>query len=386
MADHLKVLHVINIGGYGGAEKLLLQLLPALNQQMVADCLILYKKDNPAAALKIASELKDKKVQVYVFSYSQVLQGSIRKTIRNYAVQGKYDLIHGHLKQADFWLSIIKKLGQLKIPVVSTMHGYNDTYENKNGFVIKRSLFFSPYYLVSRAIFRQLNGFILISDVVSNFFNRSGLLPKVTQRIIHHGYDAGELPEVEMPLHTRRPKIAIPGRLIRRKGHLYAIEAIQQLKTLFSGITLHVYGDGPERQSLENKVREEGLDNTIIFHGYVHDLLTALQEMDIILIPSLWEGFGLVFLDAFAAGVPVVTFDLPAGNEIIRHKDTGLLARPYSSASLAENIQLLLQDDRLRKDIVLKARQELASRFSMHKMVESYLDFYKAILVDQRAL
>jgi glycosyltransferase involved in cell wall biosynthesis len=380
MTEDLKVLHVINIGGYGGAEKLLLQLLPALNQQMVADCLILYKEDNPEAALKIASGLRDRKIEVYIYSYRKLLQGSIRKAIRNYAIQGKYDLVHGHLKQADFWLSILKKRGQLKIPVVSTMHGYNDAYENKYGFVIKKSLFFSPYYLVSRSIFRQLDGFILISNIVSEFFNRSGLLPRVSQKVIPHGYDTELIPEVKASLRSLQPRIAIPGRLIRRKGHLYAIEAVRQLKAFFPGITLHIYGDGPERQTLENKVRSEGLDNTVIFHGYVHDLLMSLRDMDVILIPSLWEGFGLVFLDAFAAGVPVVAFDLPAGNEIIRHGYNGLLATPYSSDSLVENIQLLMNDDLLRQKISMAARQELIAIFNMRSMTKAYTEFYKTVL------
>lgn len=380
MAEKLKVLHIINIGGYGGAEKLLLQLLPALNQQMVADCLILHKEDNPAAALQITAELRDKNVQVYVYSYKHVLQKNIRKMIRNYSVQGKYDLIHGHLKQAEFWLSILKKFGQLQIPVVCTMHGYTESYGNKYGFAIKKRLFFSPYYLVSRVIFRQLDGFILISNAISKFFNKSGLLPKAMQKIIPHGYDIGVLPEVKISVQTTQIKIASPGRLIRGKGHQYAIEAVQQLKTIFPAMTLHIYGDGPDRQFLENKVKSEGLADTVFFHGYVHDLLAALHTADIILIPTLWDGFGLVFLDAFAAGVPVVAFDLPAGNEIIRHKETGLLAKPYSSVSLVESIKLLLQDDLLRKNIVSNGRRELITRFSMATMVENYFDFYKTIV------
>lgn len=384
MSEKLKVLHIINIGGYGGAEKLLLQLLPAQNQYMIADCFILHQEDNPEAALKIASELKDKNVQVYVYSYKHVLQKSIRKMIRDYAVEGRYDLLHGHLKQAELWLSILKKFGRLKIPVVSTMHGYTEAYGNKHGFAIKKRLYFSPYYLVSRVILRQLDGFILISNAISEFFNRSGLLPKVKQKIIPHGYDAGLLPEVELS-QTLQMRVASPGRLIRGKGHLYAIEAIKQLRTSFPNITLHIFGDGPDRPFLENKARIEGLDNAVIFHGYVHGLVDALRTTDIILIPTLWDGFGLVFLDAFAAGVPVVAFNLPAGNEIIQHKHTGLLAEPYSSASLAENVKLLLQNDLLRKDIALNGRRELTTRFSMQTMTESYLDFYKTIVTGSKS-
>jgi glycosyltransferase involved in cell wall biosynthesis len=376
----LNVLHVIDIGGYGGGEKLLLQLLPALNRHISTGCLIFYKKTNPKAALHIGEELKEKNITVQLEAYDHLLQRTILKRIAECVKKGGYDMVHSHLKHADLWFAVMKMTGMIKRPVVSTMHGYNDEYENKNGFVIVRKLFFSPYYRISKWIYKRLDGFILISNIVNDFFTKARLLPAVPAKVIYHGYELNEqLPVAVKDDDRSEVDIAVPGRLIKRKGHSYALAAVKKLVASHPGIRLHFYGTGPEEQSLKEKAAAEGLSDVVFFHGYVHDLLKQLTRMDIVLIPSLWEGFGLVFLDAFAAGVPVVGFDLPAGNEIVEHGKTGLLSIPYSAESLAANMEKLIQDPGLRKQMALQASQSLQEKFNMERMAEDYTSFYQQI-------
>ena len=105
-----------------------------------------------------------------------------------------------------------------------------------------------------------------------------------------------------------------------------------------------------------------------------------LKKMDIILIPSMGESFGMVFLEAFAAGVPVVAFDLPAGNEIVRDGGNGLLAKPENVNSLVEKIKLLCNDAALRKRIVNQATTDLLQQFSLTRMANQYQAFYQSIL------
>lgn len=380
LMKRLRILHVINIGGLGGAEKLLLQLLPALNRSVDIECLIFFNTASPAAASKLAEELTSYGIRVKKEGYHSTFEKSIRKKIREVVADGEYDLVHSHLKHADLWLAMLKKLSRFKTPVVSTMHGYNDAYENQYGFAVKKKIFVSPYYLLSKAIFSQLDGFILISNIIRDFFRKTRLLPSVPQEVVYHGYDLQLMSaenEISKPFEG---KIAIPGRLIFRKGHRFAIEAFRKVREEHPGITLHIYGEGSEREVLQQQVEKAGIEQAVFFHGYVHELGTQLKQMDIMLVPSLWEGFGLVFLDAFAAGIPVLAFDLPAGNEIVRNEYSGLLATPYSADSMAEQMRRLIEDAPLRQQLIANGRHELKIRFNMERMTEDYISFYHKII------
>ncbi|MBO9660740.1 MAG: hypothetical protein J7527_18100, partial [Chitinophagaceae bacterium] len=99
----LRILHVINIGGLGGAEKLLLQLLPALNRSVDIECLIFFNTASPAAASKLAEELTSYGIRVKKEGYHSTFEKSIRKKIREVVADGEYDLVHSHLKHADLW-------------------------------------------------------------------------------------------------------------------------------------------------------------------------------------------------------------------------------------------------------------------------------------------
>jgi glycosyltransferase involved in cell wall biosynthesis len=93
----------------------------------------------------------------------------------------------------------------------------------------------------------------------------------------------------------------------------------------------------------------------------------------------MYESFGLVFLDAFAAGVPVVAFDLPAGNEIITDQVTGLLAKPYDHRSLYEQVLRLCESEDLRRTLSTNASAKLKTSFSITRMADDYVQYYNHV-------
>ncbi len=380
----MRVLHVININAYGGAEKLIPVFLPSLqNAGLDIGCLIFHGARSGEAAQAIASQLKEHGITVFTHAHTSIWNKAIRNKIASVILDQKYELVHSHLKYADLWMAWLKRSGQVSVPVISTLHGYRDSYQNKHGLHFSKSILLSPYYWLTKFIYRKLDGFILISRCLKAFYEKTGVLKNKQHEVIYHGFASEK--NIEPILNTTSsvitsPAIALPGRLIRMKGHRFAVAAMVQLTREYPGAVLHVFGAGPEESAIRMQVEQEKLTEQVLFYGYVNDMQARLKKMDIILIPSMGESFGMVFLEAFAAGVPVVAFDLPAGNEIVRDGGNGLLAKPENVNSLVEKIKLLCNDAALRKRIVNQATTDLLQQFSLTRMANQYQAFYQSIL------
>lgn len=377
--SNMKVLHVININAVGGAEKLLIDFLPALEKDGAEiSCAILCPSKWNNAALTIRAKLQKRGINVYLREYDFLFSITNFKWLLKVCRECKATLVHTHLRYADIWITALKALGFLKCLVVSTIHGYNDEYMNKHGLHVSRGIRFTFYYWVTRWVARKADGLIFISNCMRSFYERCHFTKKGGGVVIYHGYCDDK--SVLLSDKTRRTdselKLVLPGRVVERKGHKYALDALLFLKRKKKNVSLHFLGDGPNTDKLKGEIHKLKIEKDVYFHGYKDNILLELAKYDIVVLPSLWEPFGLVFLDAFAARVPVVAFDLPAGNEIIRNGESGILVSPFSGKALAENILRLWQNTDLYNQLIKGGVQEIETRFSINVMINKYWEFY----------
>lgn len=163
-------------------------------------------------------------------------------------------------------------------------------------------------------------------------------------------------------------EIAFIGRLdpVKRVGDL--IEAMQKL----NGQTrLSIYGDGDLRHELADQIEKLGLSDRVRMRGTV-PAAEALGQCDVLVLPSEAEGFGLVLIEAMAAGVPVVATDAPGIRDVIRHERTGLLVPVGQPDALAGAISCLAADDDLRRRLIEQGRREVDQRFGWDAVIEQY--------------
>ena len=374
----MRVLHMIRVVAVAGAEKLLTQLLPALSDKTSLTLVILHEGEPTSDALQISQDLKAEGIDVRMMKYRSLFSFRLHQKVASFIHAGKFDLVHSHLKHADLLMALVRFRRLTRIPIVTTVHGYRDEYENRFGFQITRQLYFSYYYWLSRFIYARFDGFILISHIIEKFVTSAGLIPQKQRRVIYHGYTYTGLPagpETDPSIF----RLAIPGRLIRRKGQWIAIEALRILQESAHSFELHLYGDGTDRAILQEQAANAGVAGRVRFHGYVSDVRQRLRQADIILLPSVWEGFGIVFLDAFSVQRPVIALDLPAANEIIQHERNGLLVKGADPAGLAKEILRLYDQPELRVSLAGEALQDLQTRFPMSLMVSNYYSFYQSV-------
>lgn len=163
------------------------------------------------------------------------------------------------------------------------------------------------------------------------------------------------------------PKIVALGRLTREKGFDILIEAMRQVPQPWR---LEIWGDGEDKSVLQTQIEACGLQDHIRLCGHTSQPLDMLRQADVFVLSSRYEGFGLVLVEALAAGCSIVATDCPHGpREILENGRYGLLVDNENTGSLAKGISATLT---AREDIDTKAMQKRALDFSTSKSIAAW--------------
>jgi glycosyltransferase involved in cell wall biosynthesis len=171
-----------------------------------------------------------------------------------------------------------------------------------------------------------------------------------------------ELPERER---GERPLLAFAGRMTAPKALGVALEAVAQVPE----VELALAGDGDERESLEARAHELGLDGRVRFLGSLprDEVLALFRRADAVLLSSAWENFPHALVEALAVGTPAIATDVGGVREIVSDGENGLLVGPGDPAALAAAIRRFLGDDELRARLTAAAAPS-AERFSAERI------------------
>ena len=178
--------------------------------------------------------------------------------------------------------------------------------------------------------------------------------------------------------------ILCPRRLVPKNGVEYLIESLPLIRQRFDKTALVIVGDGPERQKLEARVAELGLQNSVIFlGGQDNDKLPAFYaDADIVAIPSLKEATSIAGLEAMASARAVVATNVGGLPEIIEDGVNGLLVPPRDPEALALAITRLIETPELRKQLGLAARARVEQKFTWEQVAtETTRAYERAIAV-----
>jgi glycosyltransferase involved in cell wall biosynthesis len=166
---------------------------------------------------------------------------------------------------------------------------------------------------------------------------------------------------------------AIPIGFIGRLDPIKRIpDLLHAVRMLHGKVHLHIFGTGSERPKIESLVRELNLSAAVTIHGAIARPQEALQQISLLVLPSAAEGFGLVLIEAMAAGVPVVATDVAGIRDVVRNEETGLLVPAGSPPDLARAIDRLLHDGELRDRLVTEGHKEVARHFAWEVVLPRY--------------
>lgn len=192
--------------------------------------------------------------------------------------------------------------------------------------------------------------------------------------VIPNGIDLDAFDRSATPSPSRRAEgpvvLGNVGRLSPEKRHHLLLEVARLLSDRGIDFRLLVAGEGPERQRLEARADELGVRSRVDFLGFVHDVPGVLREMDVFLLASRWEGFGYVIVEAGAAALPVVAFDISSNPEVIEQGTTGFLVPEGDVPAFADRVQDLIERPDLRRGMGTAAREMVERRFALDRATD----------------
>lgn len=377
----MKVLHVLKLAGIAGAETYLLNILPELQKQIDCTYLAVINPVFKENAKKMTDILKSKNIKVIEIYATNEFSLKFYRQIANIIKEGNYTLINTHLIHADIYISIVKKLFIKDLVIASTRHGYSESYQTLHGFepVFKWK---DPYRYVLKFIDKYINRVCTISYGLKNLLVKLNITRENKIDVIHYGFNYGDVQyDTNTAKYRKSPhQVIILGRLAPVKGHEHIFRIMPELIKKYPDIALVLVGIGVSEEYLKAKVKELNLENYVYFEGFQTNVHDYMHNSDVAVIPSYAEGFCAVVLEAYQNYTPVISFDVPALNEIIFHNSTGLIVPKFDDKIMTESIIELMENKEKSKQLMEEGYHKLHTYFTIDRMVNETMEFYKKTL------
>ena len=240
--------------------------------------------------------------------------------------------------------------------------------------------------------YRLASKWFAVSVAVSEAIRRKVMderhVPSHKAVTIHYGVDPqrfrpGQSHSLrkELGLGKKQKILGTVARLTTQKGHCYLIEAAPRIVEAYPEAHFVFAGDGPLRSELESQTRRVGLEDHVHFLGFRSDVRELMNDFDVFILPSLWEGLPNVVLEVMACGKPVVATSVDGTPEAVVHGQTGLLVPPRDTVALASAVIDILADGRKLKTMGMRGRKRVEETFSLKKQIDAFVNLYEKLVL-----
>lgn len=373
-----KIIYFLDGLNHGGVENVVLQLANSLYTDYEIHVIVLYEDQNEIASL-FNSNIKihylpfnnsNKGIKKYIYYFNH---------LKNLIVKINPDIIHAHNSSVSYlYLAIAIYISKIKCKNIRTLHFAGFFLERKT---IKDKVRFYLDKLGSRITRTVIIG---VSPLVTQI---TQTLYKPNKSItICNGVDCKNkfnpnnnyfLPTIMNKEKHSDLNIIYVARLCEGKGHMTLLRAWTELIKRYNNIHLFIIGDGPLYNLISEYINDYNLKDNITLAGAVSNVDDYLAYSDLAVFPSQSEGFSLVLLEKMSMELPIIASSIPAFQFIIDDNITGLLFKTENYNDLSNKIEILINNQYLRKKIGKKAREIIVNNYSIEKMIEKYHNIYR---------
>jgi glycosyltransferase involved in cell wall biosynthesis len=356
--------------GLGGAQSALLDLLEAKHPELMATVIVLRDRDTPEVRLR----LERAGVPLERARLALTRPHGLR-TLHRAVLHRRPDIVHAHLEWSCHLAGpLILSLGRERPRLVLQTDNDPRSYAPLHRWVVRRLALHADAHIVPGPSIALALEKLVGQPIPELTIIPLGLCP---DRFAARHADQDEVARLRAGASV---VVGAVGRLVPQKRMSVLLRAMHSLLSEAPGLRLLVVGSGSLRQSLEREAALLGLSGSVHFTGARSDLATVYAALDMLILPSAYEGQGLVLLEAMAARVPIVATSVCGIADVILDEETGLLVPSDDPASLASAILRLLRDDGLRQGLVTRGLQVSKGRYGRQRMAEETERLYQRLL------
>jgi glycosyltransferase involved in cell wall biosynthesis len=341
----------------GGAERLVMQLSERLPEHGFESHIIAIVRGG-----SMENILREQNIRFTVLE-RQGIFGRFTNIFRlkNFLQDLNPDIVHTHLSASNFFGRLSARMAGCK-NIITTMHNVRMYHGRVGEFFMRVMKNFSGLY-------------IAISEDTASYLKRTLMIPAEKITVIPNGVEIARITKRQSRPFFDIPKILFVGRLEPQKNPDIFLEALAQIRRPYE---CHIYGQGAMEHELKHLADELGILPRIFWHGVSPDVYDVYANHDLFVMPSAWEGFGLVAIEAAVAGIPMIISDLPVMRELFGEKT--VLVKPGNPKDLATAILDTLD----RPSAAINRANQLAcqdfTKYSIQTMTNKYAEKYRELL------
>lgn len=365
------IFHLITGLDVGGAEKMLLKILPLLQNNF----------NNHVICIKgygeIGRELQEKGIKVHYLNLKNIFDLGLIIKFQSLIKKYQPDLLVTYLIHADLFGRIFGKLFGIKKIICSVrVKPLNE---------IK----YFPLFILDGLTSFLVNHYHFNSQTVANFYKKYFFLSSKKITVIPNGLELDKY-DIKIDINKKKKELGLPinkkivgcvAKLRKQKGHKYLLKAFQQVQKELKDVILVLVGNGEEIDNLKKLAKDLEIDKNTYFLGDRNDIPEILKTFDVFVLPTLAEGMSNAIMEAMASEVPVITTDIKENQELIKDNESGIVISLKNSKNLHEKILQILKDNNKRHSITYKAKQFIKNNFDIKTNI---LNWNKLFNINQK--
>lgn len=350
------IVQVIPALGYGGAERLVVDLVNHSDSAKYRFTVIVFFDNLPLKSLI------EKKANVILIEKKSKFDFSFLNRLEKKLVELKPDLVHGHLFAGDFWGRLAAH--RLSVPYLSTEHNLNYDDGWLKNFVKKMVSSEQDYFVACS---------LTVSDYMRTVYNIKNEI-----RVISNGIELNRFTNLT-PITWHNPlRFLMIGRLTKQKGQLVVLSALKKITNHHWHLT--IVGSGIEKNNLLDFVRKNNLQDRVEFVEPLVRVEKYFGEADVFLMPSVWEGLGVVVMEAMASERVVLVSKTGGLTELIQDQETGYFSKPQNILDWEKKIKYIIENKNEAHRLAKNAKIYAKENFGVKKMIEKYDKVYSIII------
>jgi len=374
----MRILYVITKSEYGGAQTHIFQLSRYMKQQGHSVAVMSYpggwlEQEIQNANLKSQNKVKFYKNPYFKNSYNPVLGLKAMAEIRRAVNDFKPDLVSCHSTVAGFWGRMALKN---KITTIFTAHGWG--FSQGTPFLRK-----SLVVLAEKLVAKFCDKIICVSEYDKELALKHKIAKPGKLIVIYNGVEINKIQNANLKMqnYSSKVKIVFVGRLSGQKNPELLLQVFSELSQKTQDKTqVSLIGDGSKKEKLQDFIIKNNLKEKVTLLGSLprENVFKILEQSDIFVLTSNYEGFPRTILEAMSCGLPIIASNVGGVREAV-DKEVGFLIERGDKEALKKALIELIENPDLRKRMGQNARKRAEKEFSLEKMLEKTSEVYRSI-------